>query len=129
MGSPLIYFGIHAIKSGMVEVAREASKQLGAFVEANHSRILHFEIYIDDAAEEMVVVQVHPDEDSLRLHIDLAKDQISQAYSFLEGTTKIEIFGSPSEAMRSGIQQMAMGAPVRINEAVGGFSRLGSVSV
>lgn len=129
MGNPLIYFGIHAIKSGMVDVAKEASRQLAAFIEANHPRLLHFEITVDDEAREMTVIQVHPDEDSLRLHMDLAKDQISQAYQFLDGTKRIDIFGSPSEPMVAGIAQMAMGAPVRIHEAVGGFSRLSTINV
>jgi hypothetical protein len=32
--------------------------------------MLHFDIYIDDDANEMTVVQIHPDEDSLLLHLN-----------------------------------------------------------
>ena len=77
---------------------------MGAFLEANHPRMLHFGIYIDDDAHEMTVIQIHPDEDSLVLHLKLAGERIAKAYDFLEATTRIDIYGRPSEpwSIRSG---------------------------
>jgi hypothetical protein len=102
---------------------------MGAFLEANHPRMLHFEIYIDDDANEMTVVQIHPDEDSVLLHLKLAGQQIAGAYEFLEATTVIDIYGTPSDALVDQIRQMGMGAPVRFHVAAAGFSRLASVGV
>ncbi len=124
MAGPLIYLGTHAIQEGKTAIAKEASRELGQFLEANHPRMLHFEIYIDDAAREMTVIQIHPDEESLLLHLKLAGEKIAQAYEFLEGTTRIEIYGTPSDALRQQVEQMAMGAPLRFNAANAGFSRL-----
>lgn len=124
MAGPLIYLGTHAIQEGKTAIAKEASRELGQFLEANHPRMIHFEIYIDDAASEMTVIQIHPDEESLSLHLKLAGEKIAQAYEFLEGTTKIEIYGAPSAALRQQVEQMAMGAPLRFNVANAGFSRL-----
>ena len=62
MAGSLIYVGTHAITPGKLEVAKGAGRELGAFLEANHPRMLHFEIYIDDDANEMTVLQIHPDE-------------------------------------------------------------------
>ncbi len=129
MTAPLIYLGTHAIQKGKVEVAREASRQLGQFLEANHPRMIHFGIYIDDYANEMTVIQIHPDEDSLALHLKLAGDKIAQAYGFLVGTRKIEIYGTPSDAVVQQIGQMAMGAPLRFNAADAGFSRLAEAGI
>lgn len=129
MASPLIYLGTHAIQEGKTGIAREASRQLGQFLEANHPRMIHFQIYIDDAASEMTVIQIHLDEASLVLHLKLAGEKIAQAYEFLKGTTKIEIYGTPSDALRQQIQQMAMGAPVRFNAADAGFTRLAEATV
>jgi len=125
----LIYVGTHAITPGKLEVAKGASRELGAFLEANHPRMLHFEIYIDDDANEMTVLQIHPDEDSLLLHLKLAGQRIAKAYEFLEATTRIDIYGTPSDALADQIRQMGMGAPVRFHVATGGFSRLASVAV
>jgi len=125
MADPLIYVGTHAIKDGMLETAEDASRELVEFVEANHPRMIHFEIYIDEDAREMTVVQVHPDDDSMLLHVQLAGDRIKAAYEFLDATTNIEIYGTPGEQLVSLIDQMRMGSPVRVNTAVAGFSRLG----
>jgi hypothetical protein len=125
----LIYVGTHAITQGKLEVAKEASRELGAFLEANHPRMLHFGIYIDDDAHEMTVIQIHPDEDSLVLHLKLAGERIAKAYEFLDATTRIDIYGRPSDALIDQIRQMGMGAPIRFNVATAGFSRLASVGV
>lgn len=76
----------------------------------------------------MTVVQVHPDEDSLTLHMELAGEKIAAAYEFLEGTTGIEIFGNPSDALVDRIRQMAMGAPVSFRRADCGFTRLSALN-
>jgi len=124
MADPLIYIGTHGIKPGMLDTAKEASRQLVEFVEPNHPRMIHFEVDIDDDAREMTVIQIHPDEESLLFHVQLAADRIKAAYEFLDRTTKIEIFGDPSDKVTAMIDQMGSGAPVRFNTAVAGFSRL-----
>ncbi len=125
MAEPLIYVGTHAIKPGMLDTAKAASRELVEFIEQNHPRMIHFEIDIDDDACEMTVVQVHPDAESLLFHIRLAAERIKAAYEFLEATTKIEIYGVPSDELVELIDQMRMEAPVRFNTAVARFSRLG----
>jgi hypothetical protein len=74
---------------------------------------------IDDDAHQMTVIQIHPDEDSLVLHLKLAGERIAKAYEFLEATN----------ALIDQIRQMGRGAPIRFNVAAGGFSRLASVGV
>ena len=41
--------------------------------------MLHFEIYIDDETREMTVIQIHPDEESLMLHMQLAGDRVTES--------------------------------------------------
>ena len=61
---------------------------------------------------------------SLLEHIEVAGEKIRASSEFLEGTTKIEIYGTPSPAVVEVVNQMSMGAPVRFNHAEAGFSRL-----
>lgn len=129
MAGPLIYVGKHAIKEGKVDVARSASQQLASFVEDNHPTFLHFQLDISSDGREMTVLQVHPDEESMGLHMQLAGDKIRAAYEFLEGTTDIQIFGDPSEEFTAAINQMSMGAPVNIHRTQFGFSRLSALRV
>ncbi len=124
MPEPLILIGIHAIEPGMLDAAKSASRDLADFLEPNHPRINHFEVNVDDEANEMTVIQIHPDEDSVLFHIQIAGEKIRSAYEFLEGTTKIELYGNPSQTVIDVVNQMSMGAPVRFNQAVARFSRL-----
>lgn len=128
MSGPLVYVGKHAIQEGKLEVARAASRDLAEHLEANHPREAHFEISIDDSQHEMTVLQVHPDEESLKLHIQVGGDRIKAAYEFLEGTTSIEIHGNPSDELRGMLNTMSGGAPVRIHSPDAGFSRLAQTS-
>lgn len=123
LSAAIIYVGTHAIGEGKVDIAREAASQMVEFLEANHPRMAHFEIGVDEDASEMTVIQVHPDEESLNTHLELAKDKIAQAYEFLEGTNGIDIYGDPSESLVTKVQQMAMGAPVRFKQPTARFSR------
>lgn len=123
MPSPLIYVGVHAVQTGKLEIAKQASTELATFLEANHPRMVAFEIYFDDDASDMTVIQVHPDEDSLRHHLQIAGEKIARAYEFLDATRKIDIYGTPSDGLVDQIRQMAMDAPVRFNKPHAGFNR------
>jgi len=126
MPGPIVFVGSHRIHEGKLDVAKEASADLAQFVRDNHPRVLHFEIYIDDATREMTVIQIHPDEDSLMLHMQLAGDRLARAYDFLE-TIGVRMFGNPSESFKGA----AMGgrSEVTFATAHAGFSRLTGVAV
>jgi hypothetical protein len=126
MPGPIVFVGTHRIHEGKLDVAKEASADLAQFVRDNHPRVLHFEIYIDDATREMTVIQIHPDEDSLMLHMQLAGDRLARAYDFLD-TVGVRMFGNPSESFKAA----AMGGRSEVIFATphAGFSRLTSVTV
>jgi hypothetical protein len=124
MPGPLIFIGTHAIQDGKIEIAKQASRELAEFLEANHPREIYFQISIDDDAHEMRVIQIHPDDESLLFHVQVAGERIATAYEFLDATISIEIYGTPSEELSQLVHNMAMGAPLRINTAEAGFSRL-----
>jgi hypothetical protein len=121
MPGPIVFVGTHHIHEGKLEVAKEASAELAQFVRDNHPRVLHFEIYIDDQTREMTVLQIHPDEESLMLHMQLAGDRVARAYEFLD-TVVVRMFGSPSDAFKEAA--MGGGANVTFERAYAGFSRL-----
>jgi hypothetical protein len=126
MPGPIVFVGSHQIHQGKLDIAKEASADLAQFVHDNHPRVLHFEIYIDDATREMTVIQIHPDEDSLMLHMQLAGDRLARAHEFLD-TVGVRMFGNPSESFK----QAAMGGGGEVTFATpyAGFSRLTGVAV
>lgn len=124
MGEPLIYVGTHEIVAGKLDEAKQASREMAEFLEANHPRYLHFEICVDDASRTMTVLQIHPDQDSLIMHLQLAGERIRKAYDFLVATKGINFFGTPTDELARQITGMAGDAPVTFHDRVGGFTRL-----
>ena len=126
MPGPIVFVGTHRIHEGKLDIAKDASAELAQFVRDNHPRVLQFEIYIDDATREMTVIQIHPDEESLMLHMQLAGDRVARAYEFLD-TVGVRMFGSPSDSFKEAA--MGGGANVSFERAYAGFSRLAAVAV
>lgn len=121
MPGPIVFVGTHRIHEGKLDIAREASHELAQFVRENHPRILHFEVYLDDEEREMTIVQIHPDQESLMLHMQLAADHFERAYGFLD-TVQVRMFGTPSEDFKA----MVLGSKERVSfeSPLAGFSRL-----
>jgi hypothetical protein len=126
MPGPIVFVGTHRIHEGKLDIAKRASADLAEFVRDNHPRVLHFEIYIDDGKREMTVIQIHPDEESLMLHMQLAGDRLARAYEFLD-TVGVRMYGNASEPFK----QAAMGGreDVSFERPFAGFSRLATVAV
>jgi hypothetical protein len=125
MSGSLVFVGTHRIQEGKLDIAKRASGELAELVRDKHPRVLHFEIYIDDATREMTVIQIHPDEESLMLHMQLAGEHLARAYEFLD-TEVVRIFGSVSEPFKAKVGMA--GANVRFEQAFVGFSRLVGVA-
>jgi len=124
MAGPIIYVGTHGIQPGKAELARTASESLASHLETHHPTYLHFQISISRDGDRMTVLQVHADEESLMLHLQLAGERIAAAYEFLSATLAIDIFGDPSEQLTAQIAGMAGEAPLTIHRSQYGFSRL-----
>ena len=126
MPGPIVFVGTHRIHEGKLDIAKAASADLAEFLRENHPRVLHFEIYIDDATREMTVIQIHPDEESLMLHMQLAGDRLARAYEFLD-TVAVRMYGTLNEPFK----QAAMGGRENLSfaEPYTGFSRLVGVAV
>ena len=95
-------------------------------VEAKEPRLIAFNAYVSEDGTEVTVVQVHPDADSMGFHMQVARNHISQAYqSVLEETKRIEVYGTPSDAVLETIRQLAgSGVPLSVKARhLGGFTR------
>jgi quinol monooxygenase YgiN len=126
MSEPFIFIGTHAIREGKLEDFRKQWLELVEVVEAKEPRLIAFNAYVSEDGTEVTVVQVHPDADSMGFHMQVARDHISQAYqSVLEETKRIEVYGSPSDAVLETIRQLAgSGVPLSVNvNYLGGFTR------
>jgi hypothetical protein len=100
---------------------------LVAFVEPHQPQMAAYAIYLDEAANRMIVVSVHPDSASLERHIDIGTAEFKKLGHLLT-LREIEVFGPLSERAVELVQQKAAalgdGGTVTLHEQFAGFGRL-----
>ena len=130
MTTPFIFIGTHKIKPG----------KRGAFqayfatfcsevVEPQEPRLHSFYGYTAPDSDEVTIVQVHPDADSMATHMKVGVEHFAKAYAeYLEPDSTLQIFGNLTEDLA---QAIAAAAPtdgdensVTVREPFTGFDRL-----
>jgi hypothetical protein len=127
MAAPFIFIGTHKVKAGKFEEFLVwFSEYVDTTIEPNEPRLLAFNAYSDSAANEVTVVQVHPDAESMVHHMSVITDHVAHAYSeFLERESRYQIYGTPRAGVLELMQQMDGAAePPSSQEPFAGFTRL-----
>ena len=125
MVEPLIFITTLTIKEGKLEDFQRYSEEMAKFVEANEPRIVHFEQYINEDATELTSVQIHPDEDSMMFHMQVAAERMRQAFEFIDSIKSLQICGTPSDAFVERMKPASEeGFPVIVKSKFAGFNRL-----
>ena len=126
MPSPFIFIATNRLKPGRLDRERKRVPGLVEFIEANEPRLIAFNEFVNDAGDEVTVVQIHRDAASMEAHMEIVRELAQQAYAeTLEATVRIQVFGQPTEAILETLRQQA-GGGVEISidgEHLGGFTR------
>jgi quinol monooxygenase YgiN len=130
MAEPFIFIGTYTVKEGKLEDFKQHFQEFCAFIEENEPRLIHFALYISEDGTEVSVLQVHPDEDSMAFHMQVAGEHFAQAYEFLDATKSIQIYGKTSGAL---VEQMKQASSpevaVIVKSELTGFNRLPATGV
>ena len=130
MVEPLIFISTITLKEGKLEDFKHYSEELAKFVEENEPRIIHFEQYINEDGTEVTGVQIHPDEDSMMFHMQVAAERMAQASEFIDAITSLHIYGTPSDAFVEQLKQTGgPEVPVIVKAKFAGFNRLAATGV
>jgi quinol monooxygenase YgiN len=127
MAAPFIFIGTHKVKPGKLEEFEAwFADYCDTTVEPNEPRLLSFNAYADPNANEVTVVQVHPDAESMVHHMSVISEHVARAYvDFLEPASRWQIYGTPRAGVLELIQQMGGSAePLTSQEPFAGFTRL-----
>jgi quinol monooxygenase YgiN len=92
MSKPFIFIGTHQIAEGKLDEFKRDCQQLVEVVERNEPQLLSFNFYFSEDESEVSVVQVHPDADSMLLHMQLAREHITGAAEEQLVTKDIQVF-------------------------------------
>jgi hypothetical protein len=124
--SPFIFIATSRLKAGQLALERERVPKLVEFIEANEPRLIAFNEYVNAAGDEVAVVQVHPDAESMEAHLEIVRERAQEAYAqTLEATVRIQVFGRPTQTILKTLRQQASsGVEISVNgEHLGGFTR------
>ena len=128
MAQPFVFIGTHRLKEGKLDAFRSECATLVEVAEANEPRLIAFNFYASEDGSEVSVVQVHPDADSMLVHMQVLREHISSAFDedgALAETVSIQIFGTPNDAVLGMIEHLSReGAPVTVKaHGLAGFTR------
>ena len=126
MPSPFIFIATNRLKPDRLDRERKRVTGLVEFIEANEPRLIAFNEFVNDAGDEVTVVQIHPDAASMEAHMEIVRERVQQAYAeTLDATVRIQVFGQPTEAILEALRQQAGdGVEISIDgEHLGGFTR------
>jgi hypothetical protein len=126
MTDPFIFIATNRLKQGKLDSEKKRLPDLIDFIQANEPRLIAFNEYANEEGTEVAVVQVHPDADSMVLHMELIAERAASAYAdTIDATTNIQVFGTPGGTVTDMLRRQAgAGVPLRIKpHHLGGFTR------
>jgi hypothetical protein len=124
--APFIFIATNRLKAGRLDLERARVPGLVEFIEANEPRLIAFNEYLNEAGDEVTVVQVHPDAESMEAHLEIVRERAQEAYGqTLDATVRIQVFGQPTQAILDTLRRQASsGVEISVNgEHLGGFTR------
>jgi len=126
MSSPFIFIATNRLKAGQLERERKRVAGLVEFIQASEPRLIAFNEFVNEAGDEVTVVQIHPDAASMEAHMEIIRERAQEAYAeTLDATVRIQVFGRPTDAILDALRQQAGGGvEISVNgEHLGGFTR------
>ncbi|GAA2158279.1 MULTISPECIES: hypothetical protein [Glycomyces] len=125
MTDPIYYVDRSDILEGSLEEVREGMRDLAAFVEEREPQLIAYHCCIDEAESTMSVLAVHPDSDSMELHMTLGGPKF-KAFAPLIRLRAIDVYGRPTTAVVERLHQKAEmlgGGTVTLHTLEAGFTR------
>ena len=127
MAEPFIFIGTHRVKPGRLEDFKDYFTKFSAnTVEPNEPRLLSFQGYSDDS-DQITVVQVHPDSESMLTHLSLIGEHVEAALTeYLEPESSYQIYGVPRGGVVTMVEQLSADRHVAltVKEPFTGFQHL-----
>jgi quinol monooxygenase YgiN len=121
--APFIVKTVSRIHPGKAEAYRPVVAEFCRLVEESEPRLLAFHIYVSEDEGSEVVIQVHPDAESMRHHLEVMGQKVRETFAFTDFES-LEIYGEPDNELKEWIAGVSEGIPFTIHSVHwGGFTR------
>ena len=92
--------------------------------EEREPRLLGFHIYVSEDRSSEVVVQIHPDAESMQHHLEVMGEKVRETFAFTDFES-LEIHGEPNDPLKEWIPRVSQGIAFTHHPVHwGGFTRL-----
>jgi hypothetical protein len=126
MSGPLIFISHSKVKPGKLAEYQEHVTEAADLVESNEPRMIAFNSYASEDGTDVSTVQVHPDAESLDVHMKIFAENLqAKAFDALD-SSEVNVYGEPSESARQQLEQIAGMSGIRVRIVPvhqGGFLR------
>ncbi|HEX2152571.1 MAG TPA: hypothetical protein VHL52_01155 [Acidimicrobiia bacterium] len=126
MSEPIFYLDRSTVRQGALEEVSRRIEELVEFIREQEPQLIAYDFYLDEQGKHMTVMSVHPDCDSLRLHMEVGRSAF-QKFADLIDLFSIEVYGRPSDEVLSLLEDKAAmlgeGGRVEVHERHAGFLR------
>ena len=124
MTAPFIVRSVSRIHPGKAEAYRPVAAEFCRLAQEREPRLLGFHIYVSEDGGSEVVVQIHPDAESMQHHIDVMGEKVRETFAYTDFES-LEIYGEPNEELKTWIPRVAEGIRFTHHPVHwGGFTRL-----
>ena len=124
---PIVYVDRSDVLEGHLDELKAGIRALIAFVDAQQPQMATYGFYLDEEANQMTVVSVHPNSASLERHAEIGGPEFRKLAPFIT-LREIEVFGRLSvratELVRRKAAALGDGGTVTFHEQFAGFARL-----
>ena len=126
MTAPFIVRSVSRIHPGKADAYRPVVAEFCRLAQEREPRLLGFHIYVTEDGSSEVVVQIHPDAESMqhKHHIDVMGEKVRETFAYADFES-LKIYGEPNEELKAWIPRMAEGIRFTHHPVHwGGFTRL-----
>ena len=98
MSEPFVFIASYGIKPEFRDSAAERLREVASVVEEQEPQLSSFLFYLDPERSRTIVVQVHPDGDSMATHMAVIANHIADAWDWLDlDDSQQFVLGTPPE--------------------------------
>lgn len=106
MSGPIVYIDTSDIVAGNLDEVKRRITDLVRFVEEAEPQLISYAFFLDDDEAVMTVVAVHPDAESLELHMKVGAEHF-RGFAGLIEQRAIDVYGQPNDAVMGLLREKA----------------------
>ena len=124
MSAPFIVKTVSRIHEGKAATYRPLAEEICRFAEEREPRLLAFHIFVSEDENSEVVIQIHPDAESMQHHLEVLGREVRETADYADFES-LEIYGQPNDALLEWLPHVTEGIKFTLHPTQwGGFTRL-----